>query len=159
FSGGAVMVCFILASVSRKSRSVSHSFHQISKYFSTLPEVKDYYAVLKVKTTASQDEIKAAYLDLSKKYHPDRCIDEGSKIHFTEISEAYSVLGRPESRQEYDTNMKISTFGVGSSAFRLNYPKPPPDLDKAGLRAYENEMRSFLHYRCIYIHSEKFIMC
>nr|CAH8873420.1 unnamed protein product [Trichobilharzia regenti] len=142
------MVSCYLVSGSRKCR-ISNLFCQMSRYFSRSSEIKDYYAILNVKSTASQEEIKEAYLDLSKKYHPDRCNDEGSKMRFAEISEAYSILGKVESRREFDTVRKINAFGVSSDAFRMQYPKPPSDLDKVGLEAYENEMRrlnSFLNY-------------
>ncbi|CAH8872171.1 unnamed protein product [Trichobilharzia szidati] len=134
------MVGCFLVSGSRKCR-INNLLCQMSRYLSTSSEFKDYYAILNVKSTASQEEIKEAYLDLSKKYHPDRCNDEGSKMRFAEISEAYSILGKVESRREFDTVRKINAFGVSSDAFRMQYPKPPSDLDKVGLEAYENEMR------------------
>uniref|UniRef100_A0A3Q0KQW6 Putative chaperone protein DNAj n=2 Tax=Schistosoma mansoni TaxID=6183 RepID=A0A3Q0KQW6_SCHMA len=126
---------------SNKTRKLTHTFRWVYKYFSTLKEFRDYYEVLNVKSTASPEEIKAAYLDLSKKYHPDKCLDDKAKKHFAEVSEAYSVLGRSESRREYDLNRKVNAFGISADAFRMHYPHPPPDLDKVGLEAYENEMR------------------
>ena len=57
-------------------------------------EYKDYYAILGVEKTASQDEIKKAYRKLAKKHHPDA--NKGasaSEAKFKDLSEAYEVLG------------------------------------------------------------------
>lgn len=64
---------------------------------------KDYYDILGVKKAASDDEIKKAYRGLAKKYHPDK--NKGNKdaeAKFKEISEAYTVLGDKEKREQYD---------------------------------------------------------
>lgn len=67
-----------------------------------MPE-KDYYKVLGVSKDASKEEIRKAYRKLAKKHHPDR--QGGSKAaeeKFKEIADAYSVLGDPEKRKQYD---------------------------------------------------------
>lgn len=64
---------------------------------------QDYYKTLGVDRTATQEEIKKAYRKLAVKYHPDK--NEGDKMaeeKFKEISEAYQVLGNPDSRKKYD---------------------------------------------------------
>lgn len=61
---------------------------------------KNYYDVLGVSKNASQDDIKKAYRNLSKKYHPDRNGGDDSK--FKEINEAYDILGDERKRREYD---------------------------------------------------------
>jgi curved DNA-binding protein len=66
-------------------------------------EYKDYYDILGVKRQASADEIKRAYRELAKKYHPDR--NPGNKSaedKFKEINEAYEVLSDAQKRQRYD---------------------------------------------------------
>jgi curved DNA-binding protein len=66
-------------------------------------DYKDYYKVLGVSKSASQDEIKKAYRKLAVKYHPDK--NEGdakAENRFKEITEAYEVLGNAENRQKYD---------------------------------------------------------
>jgi len=63
----------------------------------------DYYKVLGVSPDVSQEEIRKAYRKLAKKHHPDR--HGGSKEaeeKFKRISDAYSVLGNPEKRKQYD---------------------------------------------------------
>ena len=53
---------------------------------------KNYYDILGVSKTASADEIKSAYRNLAKKYHPDINKTEGAAEKFKEINEAYEVL-------------------------------------------------------------------
>lgn len=61
----------------------------------------DYYSILGVTKTSSQDEIKQAYRRLAMKYHPDRTGGDDTK--FKEIQSAYDTLGDPDKRQQYDT--------------------------------------------------------
>ena len=64
---------------------------------------KDYYEVLNVSKSASQEEIKKSYRKLALKYHPDRTQgDKAKEEKFKEASEAYQVLGDPKKREQYD---------------------------------------------------------
>jgi curved DNA-binding protein len=66
-------------------------------------EYKDYYSVLGVSKTATQDEIKQAFRKLARKHHPD--VNPGNEAageKFKEIGEAYEVLSDPEKRKKYD---------------------------------------------------------
>ena len=66
----------------------------------------DFYQVLGIKRTASSDEIRSAFRDLVKRYHPDLFSTAAEKEQATEklrlINEAYAVLGTPQRRRDYD---------------------------------------------------------
>jgi len=64
--------------------------------------MSDYYAILGLKKGAAPDEIKRAYKELAKKYHPDVSKEHEAEKKFKEINHAYSVLSDPEKKQNYD---------------------------------------------------------
>ncbi|MCX7847028.1 MAG: DnaJ domain-containing protein [bacterium] len=66
-------------------------------------QYKDYYQILGVPRTASQDEIRKAYRRLARQYHPDVNKSPDAEAKFKDIAEAYEVLGDPEKRKKYDT--------------------------------------------------------
>lgn len=73
---------------------------------------KDYYKILGVEKTASQDEIKKAFLKLAHQHHPDK--NGGQDEKFKEINEAYQALGNAEKRKQYD---QFGSTGPGAGGF------------------------------------------
>lgn len=78
--------------------------------------VKDYYEILGVDRSATVEQIKKAYKNLAKRYHPDRNPDDKeAEEKFKEISEAYAVLSDKEKRAQYDR--------FGHAKFRQAYSR------------------------------------
>ncbi|MDQ1546400.1 MAG: molecular chaperone DnaJ [Actinomycetota bacterium] len=83
---------------------------------------KDFYKVLGVAKDVSEAELKKTYRKLARQYHPDsNAGDAKAEARFKEISEAYSVLGDPEQRAEYDQMRAMGsgarfTSGAGGGA-------------------------------------------
>ncbi len=63
---------------------------------------RDFYQILGVDRTASQDEIQRAYRKLARAHHPDVNKDPAAEDRFKDISEAYDVLSDPDTRRRYD---------------------------------------------------------
>jgi molecular chaperone DnaJ len=90
-----------------------------------MAQTKDFYAVLGVSATAAQDEIKKQYRKLAKRYHPDaNASDPKAAERFKEVSEAYTVLGDPEKRKQYDEMRRLGAFSGfgGGSPFAAGRP-------------------------------------
>lgn len=75
--------------------------------------MKNYYEILGVSKSVSQDEIKKAFRKLAAQYHPDK--KTGNETKFKEVSEAYSVLGDEKKRAEYDSYGRSYSGGQGGS--------------------------------------------
>jgi DnaJ-class molecular chaperone len=74
---------------------------------------KDYYTILEVSSTASQEDIKKSYRRLAMKYHPDKNADSKvSELKFKEIQEAYKVLSDSRKRQQYNHNRYDEAHGL-----------------------------------------------
>lgn len=75
---------------------------------------KDYYSILGLSKSASDDEIKRAYRKLAQQHHPDK---GGDEARFKEVSEAYQVLSDPQKRAQYD---QFGSAGPGGAGFGGN---------------------------------------
>lgn len=89
-------------------------------------ENKNYYEILEISKTASDDEIKKAFKKLAVKYHPDRNQgNEEAEEKFKEINEAYQVLSDIDKKREYDRGFnKVRT----SNSFSSEYDKKGDNL-------------------------------
>src|SRR5579863_3124180 len=75
--------------------------------------MKNYYDILGVSKTATEDEIKTAFRKLAQKYHPDK--KGGDEAKFKEVSEAYAVLSDKKKRAEYDSYGRTFAGGQGGA--------------------------------------------
>lgn len=75
--------------------------------------MKDYYRILGIERTASDDDIKRAYRRLASQHHPDK---GGDKSRFQEVQEAYSVLSDSQRRATYDNPRPHMQFNPGGQA-------------------------------------------
>ncbi len=86
-------------------------------------EFKDYYKTLGVDRKASADEVKKAFRQLARKYHPDINKDPGAEAKFKEINEANDVLSDGEKRKAYDD--------LGGSFQQGQQFRPPPGWNES----------------------------
>jgi len=104
---------------------------------------KDYYEILGVKKTDSDEVIKKAYKKLALKYHPDKVSADKKNEHedkFKEINEAYSTLTNPEKKRKYDMGGESPFGGGSSSGFRSGgFQDIFGDLFRNGFGGYEEE--------------------
>jgi len=92
----------------------------------------NYYDILGIPKNADETEIKKAYRNLARKYHPDVCKESGAEEKFKEINEAYSVLSDSQKRSQYDmmghetfTNASKGSYtgagGFGGGGFSADF--------------------------------------
>lgn len=76
---------------------------------------RDYYEILGISRTASQDEIKQAFRKLARQYHPDVNKDADAEEKFKEFNEAYSILSDVDKRARYDRFGRAGLGDMGGS--------------------------------------------
>lgn len=103
---------------------------------------KDYYKILGVGKSATEEEIKKAYRKLALKYHPDKSKEKGAEEKFKELAEAYEVLSDKRKREIYDQvgeeGLKAGassggfpgSAGLGSQSFTYQYHGDPYETFK-----------------------------
>ncbi|XP_059435779.1 chaperone protein dnaJ 11, chloroplastic-like [Corylus avellana] len=85
-----------------------------------------FYQLLRVKETASQTEIKAAYRNLAKQYHPDAASSSSNPNarDFIEIHNAYATLSDPVARARYDLSIGASTASARPYGYTAGFYRP-----------------------------------
>lgn len=68
-----------------------------------------FYEILKIESTASQEDIKKSYQQLALEFHPDKS-QQGNSAKFMEIDEAWKTLRDPDKRRKYDIELRQSEF-------------------------------------------------
>ena len=98
---------------------------------------KDYYQILGVPRNADSEQIKKAYRKLAMKYHPDRNPNKEAWANekFKDINEAFSVVGDPEKRRQYDQFGTAGNVGdiFGSPYTRTTFEDLMKDFGGSGL--------------------------
>lgn len=96
---------------------ISHSLLKVNVLGAT---TEDYYKLLGVEKTATEQEIKKAFRSLARQYHPDKNKDEGAEEQFRKIAEAYEVLADETQRKKYD---QFGHAGGGFGGFGEGFGK------------------------------------
>jgi curved DNA-binding protein CbpA len=90
--------------------------------------LRDYYSILNIPRNATEKEIKKAYRNQAKKFHPDSSDAEGSEDIFKEINEAYKVLSNAKKKKEYDASFSKTKQ---SPPHRRKTYRPPPEASRS----------------------------
>jgi len=113
---------------------------------------KDYYKILCVAKTATEEEIKIAYRNLAKRYHPD--VNIGEERHepsvdkFRDIAEAYAVLSNKTMRLDYDMRMKTNSDIIYNAEKMKNMEENKMNRDSKGNQIKPGPMKgSYTEYR------------
>ena len=104
---------------------------------------KNYYLLLGVNPTASNNEIKTAYRELAKKYHPDK--NYGNKVsedYFKEVQEAYSVLANQGKRKKYDLSLSF-----GNNYYQTTENKERKSYTQYTGNAYQYAQQEAYHHQ------------
>ena len=115
-------------------------------------DYKDYYSILGVTKSATKAEVKKAYRNLAKKYHPDKTKgDKPLEEKFKEVSEAYEVLIHDENRKKYDqlgSNWKNQQQAGNTGGFDYSqyYSKPEAQGKQGGHQSFDGDPDMFSEF-------------
>jgi molecular chaperone DnaJ len=118
--------------------------------------MRDYYDVLGVAPGAGADEIKRAYRQLARRYHPDISGDERGAA-FLEVSRAYQVLRDPQRRRAYDVRLIANTSAewMGDEV-AIDFPSVASVLDRMRASFFGGERESALSAEIVVSPQEAF---
>ncbi len=106
---------------------------------------RNYYEVLGVSKSASEDEIKKAYRQLARQYHPDRNPDDPQSVQrFREVQDAYEVLGDSEKRSAYDRFGHAAYRATNGASWSGGSPFGPgagPSFSQADFSQFVHQFR------------------
>ncbi|XP_026493980.1 dnaJ-like protein 60 [Vanessa tameamea] len=83
---------------------------------------KTHYEVLNLQKNCTDKDIKNAFIQMSKEYHPDKNKNEKAQENFVRIVEAYNVLGKPSSRAQYDQISHLDNQNTYSYVYKTHTP-------------------------------------
>ncbi|XP_034486654.1 chaperone protein DnaJ [Drosophila innubila] len=86
--------------------------YQTNHGYRKLRCIKNYYDVLKVPVNCDKSDIKRAYIELSKKYHPDGSSQTSDSEEFIKVCEAYKILSKRVSRESYNNRLRSQFYMV-----------------------------------------------
>ncbi|XP_076749601.1 uncharacterized protein LOC143422683 [Xylocopa sonorina] len=114
---------------------------------------KTLYETLGVAQNATYNEIKSAYYALTLKYHPDRNKSESAKVMFQEISNAYDVLSKYQTRMQYDRTLKIKHHDLhkhSQEQMKRRHPKNTVKYDQSMKNIYDFDAWLEEHYSYVF---------
>ncbi|MBN3324242.1 DNJA3 protein, partial [Atractosteus spatula] len=155
---GHVLTLRALAGVRSPSVIPASAFHTSA----SASNKQDYYQVLGVSRSATQKEIKKAYYQLAKKYHPDTNKDDPqAKEKFAQLAEAYEVLSDDVKRKQYDTygtaGFDPGQAGAGSQQYwRGGTSMDPEELFRKIFGEFSGS--SFGNFNSIFEQPQEYVM-
>jgi DnaJ-class molecular chaperone len=86
---------------------------------------KDFYSVLDIPSSTSQEEIRQAYLRLARRYHPDVSEDPSARERFEEVHQAYVILSNYEARKQFNLYRQGGIEKAAQDGFLNEVPLGP----------------------------------